>query len=334
VATASSSTSQSCSQCGSALTPGDLACARCGRYFHANELSELATRARQLTAMGQLSLARQHWQAALNLLPPGSNEYQAVAREIVNLDARLNPKPKTDWTKKLGPFGVVIAFLLKFKTAILIGLTKGKAALSLLAFFGMYWSLFGWWFAVGMCGSIFIHEMGHYVVVRRFGFAAELPMFIPGLGAYVKWNGANVDVGVRSLISLAGPFFGFLSGLMFLAIYWNTGHGVWLAVAHFAGWLNLVNLIPVAILDGGAGMSALGKQERWIVLFVSLLLLFYLGDFWLLLVAIGAGYRLWKRDFPLQSRPDIGYYFAGLVAANAILSWYTMHQSRFAFGGI
>lgn len=314
------------------MSADSLACPNCGRFTHAAQLQELAVRARQLTGIRQLQAAKEHWEAALHLLPPSSNEYQAVQREIATLDGRLHPQPKRDWRKRLGPFGVLIAFVAKFKTAALILLTKGKLFFSLFAFFALYWAMFGWWFALGLCGSVFLHEMGHYLVVRRFGFAAELPMFVPGFGAYVKWNGANVDPGVRAQISLAGPLFGLLSGLISYSIFLSTGHGVWLAVAHFAGWLNLLNLIPVSILDGGAAMNALGRQERLAVLAVSVIMFAILHDFLFLLVAAGTAFRIWKRDFPLQPKQGIAYYFVGLVLGNGFLSWFSMEQSRQLFG--
>jgi Zn-dependent protease len=288
-------------------------------------------RARQLTAMGQLQGAREVWAAALGLLPPGSNEHRAVAREIAKLEERINPPNKPDWKKRLGPLGVAIAFLAKFKTAALVLLTKGKVFFSLFAFFAVYWAMFGWWFALGLCGSILVHEMGHYLVVRRFGFHAELPMFIPGFGAYVKWNGANVDPGVRAQISLAGPLFGLISGLVSYGVFLSTGQGVWLAVAHFAGWLNLLNLIPVSIFDGGSAMNALGRQERMAVLGVSLVMFLLLHDFLFLLVGAGTGYRIWKRDFPMQPRQGIGVYFVALVLANGFLSWFSLEQARQVF---
>ena len=323
--------SSNCENCGTGLDSTSLVCPNCGRFTHAAHLQELSTRARQLAAIGQLQSAKEHWQSALHLLPPSSNEHQAVQREITKLDERLNPQPKKDWKKRLGPFGVLIAFLAKFKTAALILLTKGKVLFSLFAFFAVYWALFGWWFALGLCASIFIHEMGHYIVVRQFGFAAELPMFIPGFGAYVKWNGANVDPGVRAQISLAGPLFGLLSGLVSYGLFLSTGHGVWLAVAHFAGWINLLNLIPVSIFDGGSAMNALGRQERFAIVAVCVVMFVILHDFLFLLVAAGAAYRIWKRDFPLEARQGIGYYFVALILGNGFLSWFSLEQARQVF---
>ena len=322
---------QHCANCGSALDPGQLVCPNCRKFTHSRELDELAGRARQATAVGQLQAAREFWLACLPMLPAGSAEYRAVQREIDKVDARLSPKAG-NWTKRLGPFGVALGALAKYKTVLFLLLTKFKFIISILAFLGLYWTLYGWWFALGFTASIFCHEMGHFLMVRRLGYTAELPMFLPGFGAFVKWSGAGVDVGSRALISLAGPFFGFLSGLLAYGVYLSTGHAVWLTVAHVAGWLNLLNLIPFTIFDGAAAMNALGYQGRLAVLLVSVALFFLLGDFLFLFVALATGYRLYKKDFPPDPRQNVAYYFAGLVLANGLLSWFAQNQSRMIFG--
>src|SRR5262245_48718187 len=61
-------------------------------------------------------------------------------------------------------FGV----LLKFKTA-------GSMLLSVAAY-ALRW---GWGYAVGFVALIFIHEIGHVVVLRAQGVKASAPMFIP-----------------------------------------------------------------------------------------------------------------------------------------------------------
>lgn len=304
-----------------------MACPNCGRFTYADQLQEIAARARQLSATGQLQAAREQWKIALSLLPQSSREFQSVAREIAQIDARLNPQAKPDWRKRLGPFGVIVAFLAKFKGVLLV-LAKFKMFFSLFAFFGLYWAMFGWWFAVGMCGSIFIHEMGHYVTVRRFGYSAELPMFVPGFGAYVKWNGPGVDVGTRAVISLAGPLFGFFSGLVAFGLYYVTGNGVWMAVAHFAGWINLLNLIPIGFFDGGSAIHALGRQHRLALLLVSVALFFLLHDLLLLGVAGAAAFRMWRSDYPPDPRQRIALFFIALVIANAFLSWFSAVQFK------
>lgn len=299
------------------------------------DIEEIARRARQLAALGQLQAARDHWAAALSLLPTDSPQRRAVLSEIEKLDRRLHPQPKTDWTKRLGPLGVGVAALAKYKSVLLL-LVKGKYLFSILLYLGLYWAMYGWWFAVGITGSVFLHEMGHYLVARRFGFRAELPMFIPGFGAFVKWSGAGVDPNVRAQISLAGPFFGFLSGLISYGIFVSTGRPIWLAVAQFAGFINLLNLIPISLgminLDGMPAMLAIGLQGRLAVLAVSVALFFMLGGWMFIAVAAATAYRIWRRDFPVESKQGIAYAFAALVVANGYLSWFAQNQAHLLFG--
>jgi Zn-dependent protease len=239
------------------------------------------------------------------------------------------PQQKQSWKKRLGPVGVALAAIIKYGGIIL---SKGKFLISILAFVGLYWSLFGWWFAVGLTASVLLHEMGHYLAVRRFGFAAELPMFLPGLGAFVKWRGAGVDENVRAQIALAGPLFGLLSGILSYGIFAATGHGVWLAVAQFAGWVNLLNLIPVFIFDGAPAMSALGAQGRWAVLLVSVVLFFTLKEKLFIALVAAVAFRIWRRDYPAEPRQSIAYYFLAMVIGNGFLSWFAQNQARVLFG--
>ncbi len=301
-----------CPKCGYSLTSGALACGKCGRLVYTDELEQIANRARQLTALGQLPLAREHWLATLQFLPE-SKERRGVQREIEKLDARMSPAAMPVRESR-------------FKTAAMPLLAKLIFPLSLLAFVGVYWSLLGWWFAVGITASVLLHEMGHYITVRRFGFKAELPTFLPGFGAFVRWTGGNVDPGVRAMISLAGPLFGFLSGVLAYLLYRETGRQVWLAVAEFAGWLNLLNLTPVSIFDGGAAMTALGRQQRLSILVFSLVFFFLLHDYLFLILAGGTAYRFSTRDIPAEPRQGIALYFILLAAANGLLSWYCSHQ--------
>src|SRR5215831_5318625 len=70
-----------------------------------------------------------------------------------------SPRPQPQWIKRLGPLGVIATAALKFKTAILLVLTKAKflifglaklkTLLSMLATIGVYWTLYGWRFATG-----------------------------------------------------------------------------------------------------------------------------------------------------------------------------------------
>jgi Zn-dependent protease len=287
----------------------------------------LVLRARQAAARGNFAAALADWQTILGLLPAEAPERAGVQREIDRLQAKLNHSPAKDWRKRLGPIGVVIAALAKFKGAIFLFLTKGKYLFSMLAFIGLYWALFGWLFAIGFFATIFIHEMGHYIVIKRYGLKPSLPMFLPGLGAYVAWQGGAVSPAVRANISLAGPLFGFLSGLLAMGLYFSTGQRAWLAVAQVAGFINLFNLAPLGFLDGGKAMDAISTAQRFAILVLSVALLFIVGmdNFlpWFVLAAATA-YRLYRRDVT-EPHELTGYYFAAIAIANGLLSWYCIN---------
>ena len=73
--------------------------------------------------------------------------------------------------------------------------------------------------------SILLHEMGHYVAARRRGLKVDLPVFLPGMGAYVRWYSLGVNLEDLSSIALAGPSAGQLTGLRCLARWrmWGLG---------------------------------------------------------------------------------------------------------------
>jgi hypothetical protein len=54
---------------------------------------------------------------------------------------------------------------------LLAGLTNSTTLLTMLPSIGLYWTAYGWRFAVGIVLSIYVHEMGHVAVLRRFGIA-------------------------------------------------------------------------------------------------------------------------------------------------------------------
>src|SRR5262245_32770758 len=192
-----------CDKCSAALTPGALSCPACHRLTHALELERLASEAAAAAESGDRKTASEAWRQALALLPVETLQYKSIEARIAALDvppaaeaAASSPHPAGPWAKWLGALGPIGLLIWKFKVVALFALTKAKFLLlgltklstlgSMLAFLGVYWSLFGWKFALGFVLCIYVHEMGHVAELRRFGIAASAPMFIPGLGAFVS----------------------------------------------------------------------------------------------------------------------------------------------------
>jgi Zn-dependent protease len=115
---------------------------------------------------------------------------------------------------------------------------------------GAYALFFGWGFGIGIVVLLLLHELGHYIEARREGLSPKLPVFVPFLGAYVRYTRGNPWQTAR--IAIAGPILGGIASLGCYLIGRSQGSDLFLALGYFGFFINLINLIPVGILDGGA----------------------------------------------------------------------------------
>lgn len=269
---------------------------------------------------------------ALALFPPGSSGYQDVKVRIENIDAQFQAPHDSNegvWKRrfyKLGPAGV---FLWKFKAIIFFGATKGKILLlgltklntlfSMLVSLGVYTMVYGWKFALGLILSIYVHEMGHVVQLRKYGIAATAPMFIPGFGALIRLKAypANPDQDART--GLAGPIWGLGAALFAYGAALLTGLDIWFAIARTGAWINLFNLIPIWQLDGGRGFRALTRQHRGYVLALSLIMWAITEESMLLFISLGALYRMFSKDYAEEQDTPVLLQYGGLIVLLSIL---------------
>lgn len=265
-------------------------------------MERLAGEARALEARSQLMEARNRWLSILPLLPRDSKQAEWIRSHAQELEsaasaARRPEAPGTTktWTKRLAPLGPIAVMLAKFKT-VLLTVFKLKFLFSFASFIGLYWALWGPKFGIGFAALVLIHEMGHYVEIKRRGLPADMPMFLPGLGAYVRWNGIGVSTETRAAISLAGPLAGWLGAVICALVWYQTRDGIWGALARVGAWFNVLNLTPVWIFDGAQAARALRKTESLLLLLVTAALgyatkqgVFYIvaaGSVWVLLKAL------------------------------------------------
>jgi Zn-dependent protease len=197
---------------------------------------------------------------------------------------------------------------------------KWTSLLSFVAFIAIYSFAAGVKFGIGFAALILIHEMGHFVDIKRRGLPADMPVFLPGLGAYVRWQAMGVPLPTRAAVSLAGPAAGFLAAVACAALWWQTGNPFWATLARVGAILNLLNLIPVWALDGGHAALALSKTERIVLMMVAVALALVLGQNMFFLVALGAGYRaFFAGDVPAHPSPVTTIYFVTVLTALGVI---------------
>jgi Zn-dependent protease len=184
---------------------------------------------------------------------------------------------------------VVAATFAKFKGLLFLLLNfkwlffLPKIALSFGTLFVSIWFyalLFGWKFGIVFVLLILVHELGHYVTFRNFGIKADLPFFIPGLGAFVAARGPAPSLTTEAIATLAGPVFGIAASGICFAYAITTHEPFWFAAAYVGFFLNALNLIPIPPFDGGRIAAAIDPR-LWILGafgFVAFLVFFGIGS--------------------------------------------------------
>lgn len=323
-----------CSQCGLTMPPSAVSCPGCHALVYSERLKELAAEAQQAEQRGDLSNALSNWRSALELLPQGSSQYAGVQQQVLRLSSRVDTEapvaPPSSWKKRSAALGPIGAALWKFKVFIwlvltkakllLLGFTKMGTLLSMLASFGVYWTLFGWMFAAGFVLCIYIHEMGHVIKLRQFGIKATAPMFIPGLGALVRLKQYPANALEDARVGLAGPIYGLGAAFVCLGLFVGTGMPIFAALTRTTAWINLFNLVPIWQLDGSRGLRALSRQQRFILMAVVGLAALLTHDGILVMILAVMAFR----TFSDKTAPDMGdttatIQYSGLIAALSIL---------------
>jgi Zn-dependent protease len=317
-----------CVQCWTQLAPAMNACPVCGRLVHADELSALAHAAREAAANGEIPKALAAWREALDLLPPGSRQHQIISAKITELGKSL-PAGATPGSQSGGKrsssskvatgLGAIGLMAWKLK-ALLLGLTKGTTLLTMLLSLGVYWTLWGWKFALGLVLSIYVHEMGHVIALRRYGFKATSPMFIPGLGALIRLQQQVVNPREDAEIGLAGPIYGMGAAIVAAAIWYATRQPIFAAIAGVGAWINLFNLLPLGTLDGGRGFHAMSRAQKFLAAAVVAAAWFYTQDGLLLVVGLVCVGRVVSDKPNTERNWKAALTYAGLVIALTAIS--------------
>lgn len=254
---------------------------------------------------------------------------------VFDADYRVNPETGEPerapsrrpgwWRRLLAPLLVLVGLLSKAKV-LLVPLKLLKSgpflgpSISALVSIGAYALAFGWQFGLGLVGLIFVHEMGHVVMLRRYGVRATAPIFVPFLGAFIGMRQLPKNAVMEAYVGLGGPILGTLGAVAAWGLYLISGHPIWLVLTYVGVLLNLFNLLPVLPLDGGRAVAAISRW-MWLVGLVILAGLIFLrpNPILILVVLFGAGelVQAWRRR-----RTDPEYYQVSLSQRLTISSIY------------
>lgn len=162
---------------------------------------------------------------------------------------------------------------------------------------------------------LFLHEMGHYLLMKQFKYEDMRMLFIPLMGAFVQGSKKQYSQKESFLVIAAGPFPGVVFGLTLLYLAHHFQQTWLLELSFLFLFLNVINLLPIDPLDGGQLFKLFVRQKRDLFLLIfallsSLLMITvgYLIESWILFAfgfLMSFKVRSFQRNYHLRQDLDL-----------------------------
>lgn len=255
-----------------------------------------------------------------------SNENKPIGEKQDDNNAEPEKPEKKSRRGVLLSMGLGASFLFGKMKFVLVALKISKAAplISMVVTSATYSLFFGWPYAIGMVGLIFVHECGHAIVMKYYNVPFSPMVFIPFVGAVISMKEMPRNAYEEAIIAFGGPVLGSAAALSLAAAGAATDNQLLYALADWGLMINLFNLLPLGTLDGGRIGSAINPYFGVLGVAGSGALIFYGGvtnPLFYLITMAGTyqttsrifGWEEVKEDYYNQSRTTQFSLFAGYV---------------------
>ena len=188
------------------------------------------------------------------------------------------------------------------------------AVVLLVLSFAISFAVFSWWMGWKVAAAVLlvltVHELGHGVAMRFFGYRDMSMFFIPFAGAVVMGDIKTINVWQQTIVLLAGPVPGLVFGIWILMHPHDFPAGGFMhMLALNAAILNLFNLLPLSFLDGGK-LVEIAFLARWPYALFAFSFISSLGMFWLIIKL--QSYNMWVVGFVMALATRALWRIAGL----------------------
>ena len=124
---------------------------------------------------------------------------------------------------------------------------------------------------------LFIHEMGHLLAMKAFGYNDVSMFFVPLMGAITTGDKDKVSQFQRAIIVLAGPIPGIIIGFGITKYAVSIEHNYMAVSGVMFMLINILNLLPLDPLDGGKLIETMffttNEKVKQVFLIISLILM-------------------------------------------------------------
>lgn len=142
-----------------------------------------------------------------------------------------------------------------------------------------------------LVGVLFIHEMGHYYAMKRYGYQNVRMLFIPILGAFVHGKKDRYSQKESLMMIALGPLPGVFLGALSIYLSQQLGSPDLFLLGIIFLALNVLNLLPIDPLDGGQLLKFFfNKNTEFFLLVFSFIssILMIIGGFFIESMALSA----------------------------------------------
>ena len=110
--------------------------------------------------------------------------------------------------------------------------------------------------------ALLIHELGHFLFMKLFGYKNVRMLFVPLMGAFVNGSKSTYSQKESFWVVVAGPMPGIILGFIAVAISQAVDSTGLFQVGIIFLAMNIVNLIPLDPLDGGQLFKLLVRNNN------------------------------------------------------------------------
>jgi len=185
-----------------------------------------------------------------------------------------------------------------------------RTVMSLLFFVILYYWLFQSWLVVlGLIIVLLIHESGHFIAMKLFGYKGVNMTFVPFVGAYVSGEAISLSNRNKMIVLLAGPLPGIIIGICLLVLHHQNQQENYYLFAIIFLLQNTFNLLPIFPLDGGQFFQALffntGRAIQLVFLYILLAAFVFVSFYWehnwgYLIIALLLVFRITRMHYLLR----------------------------------
>lgn len=155
-------------------------------------------------------------------------------------------------------------------------------------------------FILALVIVLLVHELGHFLLMKLFGYKNVRMLFVPLMGAFVHGKKEKYSQKESLLVVGAGPFPGLIIGFFLMLFSQQMNSPLMFQAGMLFLLLNIINLVPLDPLDGGQLFKLLisENQERFLMIFslISSLLIigcgFFLNSLLLMIFGFFMGFRV------------------------------------------